>query len=169
MEAIELLQRSLEQSQSLLDRTLDGLAQEESTWSPGPECNSIAFILWHMTRAEDFFVLRLIQRETELYEAEGWRERLSTPANESGFEYTTEQLQAWPAPKLEVLREYANAVRAKTLAFVRSASTESLSELVRPDRPPDTVGIILGRISTEIALHVGQIAYLRGIQRGLDK
>jgi len=43
-------------------------------------------------------------------------------------------------PKLEVLRQYA-----------------------------DSVGTILGRMSTEIALHVGQIAYLRGIQRGLDK
>ena len=169
MEATELIQRSLEQSQSLLHRTLDGLTQEESTWSLGPECNSIAFILWHMTRAEDFFVLRLIQREAEFYEAEGWRDRLGTPANESGFGYTAEQLQAWPAPKLEVLREYASSVRVKTLALVRSATAESLSELVRPERPPDTVGIVLGRISTEIALHVGQIAYLRGIQRGLDK
>ena len=55
-------------------------------------------------------------------------------------QYTVEELQAWPVPKLEVLRQYA-----------------------------DSVGTILGRMSTEIALHVGQIAYLRGIQRGLDK
>jgi len=29
-----------------------------------------------------------------------------------------EQLQAWPVPKLEVLRGYANSVRQKTLAFL---------------------------------------------------
>ncbi|MFC2016708.1 hypothetical protein ACFLUF_03235 [Chloroflexota bacterium] len=34
---------------------------------------------------------------------------------------------------------------------------------------PDSVGVSLGRMSTEIALHVGQIAYLRGVQRGLGK
>ncbi len=169
MEAKEIILRSLQQSQGFLTRALDGLTQEEAAWSPNAECNSIAFILWHTTRAEDFFVLRLIQRQTELYEAEGWREKLGTPSNESGYQYTAEQLQAWPVPKLEVLRGYADSVREKTLAFLQSVTPEKLSELVRPERPPDTVGSILGRISTEIALHMGQIAYLRGIQRGLDK
>ena len=169
MEAKELILKSLEQSQRFLTNALDGLTQEEAAWSPSPECNSIAFILWHMTRVEDFFVNRIIQRETELYEAEGWREKLGTPAKDSGYEYTVEQLQAWPAPKLETLQGYAISVREKTLAFLKAMPPEKLSEVPRPDRSPDSIGDTLGRISTEIALHVGQICYLRGMQRGLDK
>ena len=80
-----------------------------------------------------------------------------------------EELQAWPVPKLETLRGYADSVREKTLAFLKSIPPEKLSEVPRPDRSPDSIGIILGRNSTEMALHVGQIAYLRGVQRGLDK
>ena len=110
---------------------------------------------------------RVIQRQKELYEAENWQEKLGTPVK--AYQYTVEELQAWPVPKLEVLREYANSVREKTLALIQSIPPEKLSELARPDRPPDTIGDILGRISTEIAMHVGQIAYLRGVQRGLDK
>ncbi|MFQ5826137.1 MAG: DinB family protein [Dehalococcoidia bacterium] len=169
MEARELILRSLEQSQGYLTGALDGLTQEESAWSPGVECNSIAFILWHIARVEDFFVNRVIQRGGEVYEAEGWREKLGTPARETGFQYTAEQLQAWPVPRLEILRGYADSVREKTLAFLEDLTPEKLDEVPRPDRSPDSIGATLGHISTEIALHVGQIAYLRGVQRGLDK
>jgi len=90
MEVKELILRSLEQSQGYLARVLDGLTQEEATWSPGPECNSIAFILWHVIPVEDLFVNRVIQHEKELYEAEGWQEKLGTPVK--SYQYTVEEL-----------------------------------------------------------------------------
>ncbi len=161
--------KSLEQSQGYLTKALDGLTQEEAAFVPAAESNSIAFILWHMTRVEDFFVIRVIQREIELYEAEGWREKLGTPAKDTGFDYTLEQLQAWPVPKLEIMRGYYDSVRKKTLALLKNITSERLSELARPDRSPDSIGDILCRITTEIALHTGQIAYIRGIKRGLSK
>ncbi len=167
MEIKEVILKSLEQSQGYLTKALDGLTQEEVAWSPNAECNNIAFILWHTARVEDFFVNRVIQHGKELYEAAGWQEKLDTPIK--AYQYTVEELQTWPVPKLEVLREYANAVREKTLALIKSISPEKLSEVPRPERSPDSIGAILGRISTEIALHTGQIAYLRGAQRGLDK
>jgi len=167
MDAKELLLRSLEQSHGYLTKALDGLTQEEATWSPSPESNSIAFILWHTTRVEDFFVNRVIQRGKELYETEKWQEKLGTPIKAYG--YSVEELQAWPAPKLEILIEYAESVRQKTLAFFNSIHPEKLSEVPRPDRSPDSIGATLEHMATEIALHVGQIAYLRGVQRGLDK
>ena len=161
--------KSLEQSQGYLTKALDGLTQEEAAFVPAAESNSIAFILWHMTRVEDFFVIRVIQREVELYEAEGWREKLGTPAKDTGFDYTLEQLHAWPVPKLEIMRGYYDSIRKKTLALLKNITSERLSELARPDRSPDSIGDILCRITTEIALHTGQIAYIRGIKRGLSK
>jgi len=169
MQLAEALIKSLVQSGGYLRKALDGLTQEETAWVPAPESNSIAFILWHMARGEDFFVIRVIQRQTELYEAEGWRQKLGTPPKETGFGYTIEQLQAWPVPKIEILRGYAESVRRRTMELLKIISPEKLSELARPDRPPDTVGDILCREVTEIALHIGQIAYLRGIQRGMNK
>jgi len=167
MDAKVVILRSLEQSQGFLNGALDGLTQEEFAWSPKAECNSIAFILWHTVRVEDFFVNRVIQREKELHEAGGWQEKMGTPVKVYGL--TVEELQAWPVPKLEDLRGYANAVREKTLAFLNSSPSEKLDEVPRPDRSPDPIGATLGHMATEIALHVGQICYLRGVQRGLDK
>jgi len=169
MQLVEAMVQSLVQSQGYLTRALNGLTQKEASWSPAPESNSIAFILWHSTRVEDFYVVRVIERQTELYEAEGWCERLGTPAKDTGFGYTVEQLRVWPVPKLEIIRGYAEAVRKRTMALLNTITPEGLSKLARPDRPPDTVGEILCRIITEIALHTGQIAYLRGVQRGMNK
>ncbi len=168
MQATEVMLRSLEQSQGYVDRALTGLTAQEFAWKPSPECNSIAFIVWHTARVEDFMVNRLIQRGKEIYEPEGWREKLGTPPD-AGYQYTVEKLQAWPVPDMETLRGYARAVREKTIAFIKSANDAKLAEVPRPDRSPDTIGIILGRITTEIALHAGQVCYLRGVQRGLDK
>ena len=169
MDGKEPIVRSLEQSQSYLDKALDGLTQEEAAWSPNPQSNSIAFILWHLARVEDFFSVRVIQRKTELYESEGGREKLGTPAKVTGWQYTAEELKDWTAPDINVLKEYADSVRADTLRYFESIPASELSEVPRPERSPDSVGAIVSRISTEIALHIGQIAYLRGIQRGLDK
>jgi len=167
MDAKELLLRSLEESRGYLTKALNGLTQEEATWRPSPECNNIAFILWHTTRVEDFFVNRVIKREKELYETQKWQEKLGTPVKAYG--YTVEELQSWPVPKLEILIEYANSAREKTLAFLNSIPTERLAEVPRPDRSPNSIGATLEHLITEIAMHVGQIAYLRGMQRGLDK
>ena len=167
MDAKEVILGSLEQSQGFLNGALDGLTQEEFAWSPKAECNNIAFTLWHIARVEDFFVNRVIQREKELHEVEGWQEKLGTPVKAYGL--TVEELQAWPVPKLEDLRGYAKAVREKTLTFLKAVPPEKLDEVPRPDRSPDPIGATLGHMSTEIALHVGQICYLRGVQRGLDK
>jgi uncharacterized damage-inducible protein DinB len=168
MEAKELILRSLDESQGFLAKALDGLTQEEVAWVPKAESNSIAFILWHVIRVEDIWVNRVIQRQDEVYETGNWQERLGTPPKESGYRYTREQLQTWPVPELELLRRYASSVREKTLNLLRSLTPEKLSEVARTDLTTDTVGAILGHLITEIALHVGQINYLRGLQRGLD-
>ena len=166
MEAKEIILASLNESWGYLTRALGGLTQEEITWTPAPHSNSLAFLLWHVTRAEDFWVNDVIRRGSTIYETEGWRERLSTP-EDGGTGYTEEQLRAWPTPKLADLLGYAQAVREKTLAVVDSITSGDLPEVPRPEYPKDTIGSILAHLVTEIALHVGQIDYLRGVHRGL--
>jgi len=169
MQVNELIFKYVEHSQRYLTEALDGLTQEEAAWKPGAESNSIIFILWHIARVEDYFVNRVIQRKQELYEVEGWRENLGTPASNSGYQYTVEQLGTWPVPQLEVLRGYATSVREKTLAYIDSVTPEKLSEAARPERSSDSIDAILARAFAHIMFHVGQIAYLRGMQRGLNR
>ena len=110
----------------------------------------------------------VIRHSAGVYQTQGWQERLGIPVEETGFGYTEEQLQAWSVPKLEDLLEYARAVHENTLAFLESLTPEKLLEVPRANHPEETTGLILAHLITEIALHVGQIDYLRGVHRGLD-
>ena len=166
MNAAEMVAASLKQSQGYLDRSLEGLTQEDVGWCPADDCNSIAFMVWHTARVEDFYVTRVIQKQTELYEAEGWREKLGTPPGTSGYEFTVNQIKAWPVPELQTVKAYEAAVRKGTLAYLEQMAPEKTLELVRPDRSTDTIGGILSRVITEVAMHMGQIDYLRGLRRG---
>jgi len=168
MEVKEVLIRSLNESWTFLSEALEGLTQEEVTWSPAPHCNSIAFILWHVTRVEDVLIHPIIQHIPGVYWTQGWKERMGIPAREMGFGYTEEQLRAWPVPRLEDLRGYASAVHENTLTFLESLTLEMLLEVPRPERPEETTGTILAHLITEIALHAGQIDYLRGVHCGLE-
>ena len=165
MEAKDIILASLNESWGYLTRALDGLTQEDVAWAPAPHSHSLAFILWHVTRAEDW-VKEFIGRDGTIYETEGWRKKLGTPAD-GGTGYTEEQLRSWPAPKLDDLRAYAQAVRERTLALLDSLAPEDLLEEPRPEHPRETVGSILTHLITEVALHVGQIDYLSGVHRGL--
>ena len=79
MNAKEMVIASLKQTQGYLNRSLEGLNQEDIAWKSAEHCNSIAFILWHTTRVEDYFFTRVLQSKTALYEADGWMEKLGTP------------------------------------------------------------------------------------------
>ncbi len=168
MDLKQVLMKSLEESQGYLTEALRELTEEDITWTPKAGCNSSIFILWHRTRVEDIWINRILRNSREVYESEGWQERLGTPVKESGFQYNATQLQSWPVPKVEMVHRYASSVREKTTALLSSLDGTKLSEVARPGHKYDTVGSILSHLITEIALHVGQIDYLRGMIRGLQ-
>jgi uncharacterized damage-inducible protein DinB len=120
-----------------------------------------------VARVEDVWINSVIGHTNWVYTTQGWRERLGIPVRETGFGYTEEQLKAWPVPKLEDLRGYASAVHENTLSFLESLTPEVHLEVPRPDHPEQTTCKILAHLITEVALHAGQIDYLRGVHRSL--
>ncbi|MDP6101000.1 MAG: DinB family protein, partial [Dehalococcoidia bacterium] len=84
-----------------------------------PESHGIGFTLWHIYRVEDFWFQRFVQSQAELYESEGWREKLGTPPKDMGYQYTVEQIAGFQPPPLETIQEYGKSVRQHTLEFLR--------------------------------------------------
>ena len=168
MESKEIIIKSLEESQRYLDGGLKGLSEEELAWAPRDDCNTIAFLIWHMTRAEDMWINRVILEEPEIYESGDWVSKMGTPEGESGYGYTAKQLKSWPTPQMELLQGYSKAVRERTTKLLQDATVEKLSRQAGTGRFVNTVGAILAHVITEISMHVGQIAYLRGAQRGME-
>ncbi len=167
MESKELLLKSLNESQGFINQSLDGLTKEELARAPGEGCNSIIFLYWHLARVEDLWINHVLRQSGEIYDEQGWQEKLGTPPEDTGFRYTPEQLESWCPPDMDTLRGYAAAVREKTLVYLETVTPASLSAEVSRGRFSGTVGTALAHLVTEIALHAGQMAYLHGMVKGM--
>lgn len=168
MEAKELIVNSLRESREYINRAIEGLSQEEIAFVPSTSCNSIAFLLWHVARVEDMWVNHIFLNEVNIYEKGDWPTRLGTPPEDVGYGYTEEQLIAWPVPNLGDLTGYAQAVWRKTDTFVEALTPQQLDTEISVFNRQGILGVLLAHVITEIALHAGQIAYLRGVIRGME-
>lgn len=161
----------LDRMQRAVVKAVDGLTNEELTWRPRPEANPIGFILWHQVRVEDAFVQGMIQQKPHLWVSEKWCQKLNLSENpkDSGYGYTAEQVAAFAVPELEDLSGYAEAVRARTVEYLKGMPPDKFDEVIQTVFGELTIGQIFSLLLCEITQHIGQIAYLRGLQRGLDK
>ena len=185
MEMNELIQNGLENSKRVIDKTLDGLTAEELKWQPKPDANSIGLILFHMIRIEDSMVHR-IQGKPQIWETEKWYQKFNKTIEDGGAHYTAEQVAAFVVPDIKDLLAYSEMVRKNTLEYLKGLKPKDLDKKVNlPPPPPSTampagnagrrppfepiVGSMLMHEVTELAGHAGEISYLRGLQRGMDK
>ncbi|MBI4332413.1 MAG: DinB family protein [Chloroflexi bacterium] len=153
-----------------VNKSLDGLSHHEVIWRPGPQSNSIGHILFHMGRFEDTIIQARIQGKPEIWETEKWYTRLNLPADSSGHAYTVETLAAFPVPELSKLLAYLAAARVKTSDYMKNIRPAELDRIISLPRMGDRpVSALIGRLLMHAAEHAGEIAYVRGIQRGLGK
>jgi len=172
METKEFILDSLDIMQKELDQAMDGLTQDEVEWRPNFEANSIGFILWHMLLGEDYFVQAMFRQKPDLWASEKWYSKLNMPEEPlpmGGYDATAEQIAAFPVPELKYLLEYGKAVRAQTLTFFQNMDDEKLGEEHETPFGNASIGHLMAMSLCEIAQHIGHIAFLRGLQRGLNK
>jgi DinB superfamily len=172
MKTSDFILNMLDRIQNAQMTAVDGLSHEELTWRPVTEANSIGFVLWHQTRVEDILVQGMIQRKPQVWISDKWAEKLnlSEKLQDTGYGYTAEQVSAFPVPQLDDLLGYAKATRARTIEYLKSVAEDELDKIIKTpvfgDIPIAQVFIIL---LGDTIQHTGQIAYLRGLQRGLNK
>ena len=151
-----------------LKRVTDGLTHDEVCYQPGHGCNSIGLILFHMARSEDMFVQTRLRQTTELWEANKYWEPLNVPQDEAGAHYTPEQVNAFPVSDLAETLKYYNHVRAETVKYVESMKPEDFDRKIVMGPPfwdmPQAA--IISLIISHTAGHLGEMSYLRGLQRG---
>ncbi len=167
MELRIFIERALEIWRERLLKTVEDVSQEELLWVPGPDSNHIGFILWHVFRVEDNYIQKFILKRDELWKRESLHLKFNLPERDTGFGYTAEQVEALRLPNLKDLVDYYNAVRNETLDYLRGLKPEDFEHFPRPDRRPDfNVARVFHQILIHEGEHIGQVAYLLGVQRG---
>ncbi len=142
---------------------LDGASPAIMTYRLDPDANSIAWLVWHLTRIQDDHVADVAGVE-QRWRADGWYERFGLPfAPEAhGYGHTSKEVGQVDVDG-ELLRGYFDAVHAVTIDFVSALGAGDLDRIVdeRWD-PPVSLGVRLVSVITDDLEHVGQAAYIRG-------
>jgi uncharacterized damage-inducible protein DinB len=169
MELKEYIRMEIEGLDRNLKRTVDTLKQEEIAWQPSSGCNSIGLILFHVAKSEDSFVQKMLNDKQELWETDEWFKKMELDAKEAGAHYTVEQVDAFCAPKLDAILEYTAAVRAQTLACLDSMQPADFERKIKVPWGEMPAIMIFSMIVGHATQHLGEVSYLRGLQRGMDK
>lgn len=87
----DILKSQMSEYMEYLELALDGLTPEERRFRPTDDANHIDFIVWHMARVEDTLFNRAILRRPDLWERNGWGERLDLREEGNGYRFSAEQ------------------------------------------------------------------------------
>lgn len=143
----------------------EGLTPDELATTLEPGANSVAWLLWHLTRVQDHHVAELIDAE-QLWSADGWVGRFDLPltASDTGYGHGEAEIAALSSASAELLLGYFDAVHARTVDYVRGLTDADLPRVVdtRWD-PPVTLAVRLVSVIDDDIQHSGQAAFVRGI------
>lgn len=162
--ATDVLVDGLGRVQENVHAVVEGLSRDRLTARLDPDANSIAWLVWHLTRVQDDHVAG-VAGTVQAWQADGWAERFALPfdVTDHGFGHTREQVAA-VAVDGALLTAYHDAVHARSVDFLESLTDHDLARVVdkRWD-PPVTMAVRLVSVVDDCAQHVGQAAFVRGV------
>jgi hypothetical protein len=149
-----------------VDGVVDGLSDAAAVWRPDPDANSIAWLLWHLTRIQDDHVAHLAGRP-QVWTTGGWLDRfaLPFPAGATGFGQSSADVAAVRTAPAD-LGAYHAEVHVASVAYAGELTTAELARIVdtRWD-PPVTASVRLVSLIGDGLKHLGQAQYVRGLAK----
>ena len=144
---------------------VDGLSAADLADAPGEGCNTIGWLVWHLTRVQDHHVAELLGTE-QVWTTEPWAGRFGVvaAADDTGYGHTPEQIAAVRPDGPDALIGYYEAVAARTAGLLADVTEDDLERVVdRRWDPPVTLGVRLVSVADDDIQHAGQAAYVRGL------
>ncbi|MCU1354545.1 MAG: chorismate synthase [Acidimicrobiales bacterium] len=150
---------------TLAQDVVQGVAPDQLTETPAPGANTIAWLVWHLTRVQDHHVAELLG-DDQVWVQGDWSSRfgLEPDPSNTGYGHTADEVAAVRPDGPEALLGYLDAVDARTRTMLEGLGAGDLDRVVdRRWDPPVTLGVRLVSIADDSLQHAGQAAYVRGI------
>jgi Protein of unknown function (DUF664) len=169
MTSAELLVDAFGRIRGVVHRVVDGLGPEQLAFRVDPEANSIAWLVWHLTRIQDDHLADVAGVE-QAWTSQGWAERFGLPFDplDTGYGHRADEVAAVQVGSGELLVGYHDAVHQQTTRYVSRLTDADLDRIVdRSWDPPVSLGVRLVSVIADDLQHAGQAGFVRGIlQRG---
>ncbi len=140
------------------------LTVDQLTWRADPDANTVAWLVWHLTRVQDDHVAAVAGFE-QVWTARGWAERFALPfdVREIGYGHDRGDVAAVRADA-GLLTGYLDATHQQTLRYLGTLTDADLDRVVDEEwDPPVTLGVRLVSVVDDDLEHVGQAAFVRGL------
>ena len=152
---------------AMRDLTLD-----EMYWKPKNDANPIGLLFWHISRVEDRLITSFVQGKQEIWISGEWHEKMNLSVEGTGLGYSLDELNKFPKLSQSSLTEYFNLVRKSTVEYLDLV----LDRIPFPEYKPSiqyfkgfTIARAFRQLIGELDQHLGQISYIRGMQKGMNK
>ena len=164
MTGTELLIDTFGRAPEMVHGAIDGLTSEELTARLDPNANSIAWLVWHMSRIEDDHVAE-VAGMPQVWTSGGWARKWRLPFDDSdtGYGHKARQVAAVTGDP-GMLLGYFEAVHAMTVEYVRGLTDADLDRIVDDSwDPPVTLGVRLVSVAGHNFEQLAQADFVRGI------
>ena len=143
MESSELLVQAYSHITRVVHQAADDLSQDQLAYRPEDGSNSIAWLVWHLTRIQDSHLSNVTQLE-EAWLTEEWSVRFGMPGNATiGFGDGPEEVAAIRPPRA-ILLGYHDRVAGRVLDYLPTVDADELDRIVDTSYDPDvTAGVRL--------------------------
>ena len=165
MNSAEVLTDAFTRIRDIVARSVDGLSPEQLTTRPNGDANSIAWLVWHLTRIQDDHVAEVAGKK-QIWLKDGWYERFALPLDpaDHGYGHTSEQVAAVRPESGDLLIGYHDAVYQQTVRYLQNLLDADLDRVVDTSwNPPVTLGVRLVSVISDDLQHAGQAAYAAGL------
>ncbi|TDD67896.1 DUF664 domain-containing protein [Jiangella aurantiaca] len=145
--------------------TVGGLTPSQLAYRVDPDANTIAWLVWHLTRIQDDHVAHVAGID-QVWTSGGWHERfgLPFPPAATGYGHRSSDVGAVVVDDPALLIGYHDATHEITEGFLRELDDETLGRVVDESwDPPVTMGVRLVSVIGDSYQHIGQAAFVRGV------
>jgi uncharacterized damage-inducible protein DinB len=156
---------SFDRVRGAVHQALRGLTPAQLSYRVDDTANSIAWLIWHLTRVQDDHVADATGQR-QVWISQGWNERfgLALDDADTGYGHGSDEVAAVRVDSAQLLGGYYDAVHNATRQYLAQLTDDDLARIVDDAwDPPVSLGVRLVSVATDDLQHAGQAAFVRGI------
>ena len=162
----ELLSEAFGRISAVVHSALEGASIQILTFRADPGANTMAWLIWHLTRVQDDHIAELLDQE-QVWTAGGWVDRFGLPFDPkaTGYAHSAADVAAVRI-EAELLAGYYDAVQARTMDYLRTVTETDFARIVDTSwDPPVTLAVRLVSMLSDDLQHAGQASYVHGLAK----